>query len=152
MPENTHDTGDARRPGAHSGRRVAIMDGCRTPFARSNTVFREMTALDLGMVSVRELLSRAELEGAGIDEVVYGTVVHSVRAPNIAREARAQRDYHNTRLREFCEVEGIPLADICARLRDEHLGDELHPNEAGAKLIAEEVFRVFAATLGTAGT
>ena len=68
------------------GRRVAIIDGCRTPFARSNSVFADMTAIDLGTVAVRELLNRAEVEGGGIDEVVYGTVVHSVQAPNIARE------------------------------------------------------------------
>ncbi|NIP81845.1 MAG: acetyl-CoA C-acyltransferase, partial [Gemmatimonadetes bacterium] len=37
-------------------------------------------------LSVRELLARAEIEGPEVDEVVYGTVVHSVQAPNIARE------------------------------------------------------------------
>lgn len=68
------------------GRRVAIIDGCRTPFLRSGSEFREMTAIDLGTIAVRELLARAELDGGAIDEVVYGTVVHSVQAPNIARE------------------------------------------------------------------
>ena len=37
---------------------------------------------------------------------------------------------------------GIPLADICRLLRDEHFGDELHPNDRGAKIIAEAVFQV----------
>ena len=68
------------------GRRVAIMNGCRTPFAKSGTVFKDLTAIDLGTLAVRELMNRAELEGGEIDEVVYGTVVHSVKAPNIARE------------------------------------------------------------------
>jgi acetyl-CoA acyltransferase len=71
---------------ARIGRRVAIVAGCRTPFAKSNTVFRDLTAIDLGALAVRELLNRAELEGGALDEVVYGTVVHSVKAPNIARE------------------------------------------------------------------
>ncbi len=81
-------SGEAPRVGGAGriGRRVAVMDGCRTPFARSNTVFQEMTAIDLGTLAVRELLNRAEVEGSDIDEVVYGTVVHSVQAPNIARE------------------------------------------------------------------
>ena len=35
-----------------------------------------------------------------------------------------------------------PLADICCLLRDEHFGDELHPNDRGAKIIAEAVFQV----------
>jgi acetyl-CoA acyltransferase len=68
------------------GRRVAVIDGCRTPFARSGTVFRDLTAIDLGTHAVRELMNRAEIAGEEIDEVVYGTVVHSVQAPNIARE------------------------------------------------------------------
>jgi acetyl-CoA acyltransferase len=68
------------------GRRVAIIDGCRTPFLRSGTEFRDMTAIDLGTLAVRELINRAEMEASAVDEVVYGTVVHSVQAPNIARE------------------------------------------------------------------
>lgn len=75
-----------RRAAARIGRRVAIVAGCRTPFAKSNTVFRDLTAIDLGARAVRELLNRAELEGSALDEVVFGTVVHSVKAPNIARE------------------------------------------------------------------
>ena len=68
------------------GRRVAIVDGVRTPFTRSGSAFRDMTAIDLGTLAVRELMSRAGLTGRAVDEVVYGTVVHSVQAPNIARE------------------------------------------------------------------
>jgi acetyl-CoA acyltransferase len=68
------------------GRRVAIMDGCRTPFLRSGSEFRDMTAIDLGTVAVRELLTRTGIDDGAVDEVVYGTVVHSVQAPNIARE------------------------------------------------------------------
>ena len=78
--------GNELSAGGRIGRRVAIMEGCRTPFARSNSVFRDMTAIDLGTLAVRELLNRGEVEGTGVDEVVYGTVVHSVQAPNIARE------------------------------------------------------------------
>ena len=52
------------------------------------------------------------------------------------------RDYHNDRLRAYCEGGRVPLADIGSKLRDEHFADELHPNEAGAQVIAEEVFRV----------
>jgi lysophospholipase L1-like esterase len=58
-----------------------------------------------------------------------------------AREARV---YHNARLLEFCRGEGIPLADICSRLAERHLGDDVHPNRAGAEAIAEEVFRTLA--------
>ncbi|HEX2091811.1 MAG TPA: acetyl-CoA C-acyltransferase FadI [Longimicrobiaceae bacterium] len=69
-----------------NGRRVAIVDGCRTPFARSGTVFRSLSAVELGKVAVRELISRTDLDVREIDHVVYGTVVQSVQEPNIARE------------------------------------------------------------------
>ncbi len=68
----------------------------------------------------------------------------AVFPPAIAKELREKRDYHNAHLQAFCEGERVPLADICSRLRDEHFADELHPNDAGAKIIAEEVFTVLA--------
>ena len=65
---------------------------------------------------------------------------------DIAEDLREKRDYHNPRLKEFCEQQAIPLADICSRLTDEHFGDELHPNDAGAKMIGETVFTVLSAS------
>jgi acetyl-CoA acyltransferase len=68
------------------GRRVAIIAGVRTPFARSGTTLRNLSAIDLGRRCVAELIQRSELDGTLVDAVVYGTVVQSVIAPNIARE------------------------------------------------------------------
>lgn len=68
------------------GRRVAIIDGCRTPFAKSNTDFKDVTAVELGKAAVRELIARTELDVEQVDHLVYGTVVQSVQEPNIARE------------------------------------------------------------------
>ena len=66
----------------------------------------------------------------------------AVFPPRMAREIHAKRDYHNPRLKAFCDERGIPLADICSQLHDEHFGDSLHPNAEGAKIIAEQVFAV----------
>lgn len=68
------------------GRRVAIIEGCRTPFAKSGTVFRNLSSTELGKMAVRELIARTELDVDAVDHVVYGTVVQSVKEPNIARE------------------------------------------------------------------
>lgn len=68
------------------GRRVAIVEGVRTPFAKSGSAYKDMTAIELGIIAVRELLARADINAPDVDELVYGTVVHSVLAPNIARE------------------------------------------------------------------
>jgi acetyl-CoA acyltransferase len=69
-----------------SGRRVAIIAGVRTPFARAGTVLKGLTAIELGKLAVAELIQRTSLEGRLVEGIVYGTVVPSVTAPNIARE------------------------------------------------------------------
>jgi acetyl-CoA acyltransferase len=69
-----------------NSRRVAIVAGCRTPFARSGTVYRDLTAVDLGKACVRELVERTEVDPAWIGTVVMGQVIPSVKAPNLARE------------------------------------------------------------------
>ncbi|MFZ5440948.1 MAG: acetyl-CoA C-acyltransferase FadI [Myxococcota bacterium] len=67
-------------------RRVAIIGGLRTPFVKANTVFNDLTALDLGRLVVQELVQRYDLDPNVIDEVVFGQVVPSLTASSIARE------------------------------------------------------------------
>ena len=69
-----------------NGRRVAIVAGLRTPFAKSGTVFRSLTAQELGKLVVAELVQRTNLDPDAVETLVFGTVVPSVLAPNIARE------------------------------------------------------------------
>ncbi|SRR6266498_2839407 len=71
---------------AASPRRVAIVAGVRTPFLRSGTDFKDMTAVELGTFAVREVVARADLDPKTIDAVIYGTVIPSVAQTNIARE------------------------------------------------------------------
>jgi acetyl-CoA acyltransferase len=66
--------------------RVGIIAGCRTPFAKSGTVYRDLAALDLAKLCVRELLERSEVDASAVDLVVMGQVIPSVKAPNLARE------------------------------------------------------------------
>jgi acetyl-CoA acyltransferase len=69
-----------------NGRRVAIVAGVRTPFAKAGTAFKSISAIDLGKLCVAELLQRTNLDGKEVQSLVFGTVVPSVLAPNIARE------------------------------------------------------------------
>src|SRR6476661_8091403 len=69
-----------------NGRRVAVVAGVRTPFAKAGTALKDFTAIELGKLAVAELIQRSNLDGKNVDAVVYGTVVPSVIAPNIARE------------------------------------------------------------------
>jgi acetyl-CoA acyltransferase len=67
-------------------RRVAVIAGCRTPFARAGSVYRDLTALDLAKVAVRELVDRSDVDPALIGTVAMGQVIPSVKFPNLGRE------------------------------------------------------------------
>ncbi len=69
-----------------NGRRVAIVAGVRTPFTKAGTAFKTISAIDLGKLCVAELLQRTNLEGKEVQALVFGTVIPSIVAPNIARE------------------------------------------------------------------
>jgi acetyl-CoA acyltransferase len=69
-----------------NGRRVAIVAGVRTPFTKAGTAFKSLSAIDLGKLCVAELLQRTNLDGKEVQALVFGTVIPSVVAPNIARE------------------------------------------------------------------
>jgi acetyl-CoA acyltransferase len=69
-----------------NGKRVAIVAGLRTPFAKQWSAYRELSALDLANLVVSELLQRVDLEPEEIQQVVYGQVIPTIAAPNIARE------------------------------------------------------------------
>jgi acetyl-CoA acyltransferase len=68
------------------GERVAVIAGLRTPFARQFTLYKEMNAIDLGILVTSELLARLDLDHALIERLVYGQVWALPEAPNIARE------------------------------------------------------------------
>ncbi len=69
------------------GKRIAIVAGCRTPFARAGGALAFESSLDLARTVISELLHRAELSVREVDRVILGTVVPNVEAPNLAREA-----------------------------------------------------------------
>jgi acetyl-CoA acyltransferase len=81
MPKAPKAASSARSIG-----RIAIVAGLRTPFARLGTAYRDLSALDLGKIVVSELVQRAELDPREIGLCVFGQVLPSIDAPNIARE------------------------------------------------------------------
>lgn len=66
--------------------RVAIVAGLRTPFQKQASGYVKMTALDLAVSVVTELLARSGVEARDIDQVVFGQVLPSLEGPNVARE------------------------------------------------------------------
>ena len=73
-------------PLSEPGRRVAIVSGIRTPFAKAGTTLKGFNAIELGKIAVTELVHRTNLDVNQLDLLVFGTVIPSVLAPNIARE------------------------------------------------------------------
>ena len=67
-------------------RRVAIVAGLRTPFVKTATDYEGLTALDLAAATVTELMERSSVDPGDVGQLVYGQVVPSTNAPNIARE------------------------------------------------------------------
>jgi acetyl-CoA acyltransferase len=66
--------------------RVAIIDGCRTPFAKAGTELRDMDVIDLAGVAAGELVSRSGIDPNEIDLSIFGVVVPALHAPNLGRE------------------------------------------------------------------
>ncbi|HYN20520.1 MAG TPA: acetyl-CoA C-acyltransferase FadI [Thermoanaerobaculia bacterium] len=66
--------------------RIAIIDGCRTPFIKSGTDFMNMDVVDLASVAAAELVARTGIDPEEIDLSVFGVVVPALHAPNLGRE------------------------------------------------------------------
>ena len=69
-----------------NGRRVAVIAGYRTPFCKAGTALKDARAVDLARHAARELIERSNLDGADVDEVIFGQVVPSALVPNVGRE------------------------------------------------------------------
>ncbi len=64
---------------------LAVIAGSRTPFAKSFTAMSQITAVDLGTTTIKDLLHHANVKGDAVDEVVMGNVSGPPDAANIAR-------------------------------------------------------------------
>lgn len=79
-------------PAASSGRRVAIIDGVRTPFARAWTAYKDLGAADLGGHAVRALLAATELDPREVDQLIFGCVAATPHGPHVGREVVFRTD------------------------------------------------------------
>ena len=101
-----------------------VVAGCRTPFAKAGTVFRDTTASDLARHCTRELLYRTELRGDEVDEVVYGQVVPSPLVPNVAREVSLLPQFPRTipayTLNRACASGAQAIANAADQIHADH--------------------------------
>ena len=87
-------------------RRVVIVGGARIPFCRSNTLYADLSNLEMLTAALNGLVEKYDLKGVHIDEVVGGAVVTHSKDWNIAREAVI-----NTKLAPT--TPGITLIQAC---------------------------------------
>src|SRR5262249_34740196 len=66
-------------------RKVVVVEGVRTPFAKSGGPLANVPAAELGRLAVVELLARAEIDPATLDEVVLGNCGTPSDAANLGR-------------------------------------------------------------------
>src|SRR4051795_10820253 len=55
--------------------RVAIVDGCRTPFVKAGPPFRDMDVLGLAAAAAGELVTRSGLRASEIELSIFGAVL-----------------------------------------------------------------------------
>lgn len=66
---------------------IVVASAARTPVGSFNGAFAATPAHELGAVVIKELLSRAGLEPAEVDEVILGQVLTAAQGQNPARQA-----------------------------------------------------------------
>ncbi|MDX8390708.1 MAG: thiolase family protein [Mariprofundaceae bacterium] len=66
-------------------REVVVVSGVRTPLGKMGGCFASLSAVDLGMTAVRELLAICPVSAKQLDEVIIGNVIQPSDAANISR-------------------------------------------------------------------
>jgi acetyl-CoA C-acetyltransferase len=66
-------------------RDVVICEPVRTPIGRYGGVFRDLSAVDLGVAALQGLLTRTELDPERVDDVILGHCYPNSEAPAIGR-------------------------------------------------------------------
>ena len=66
---------------------VVIFSACRTPVGKFQGSLSDLSATQLGSIAVREVVKRANLNPAQVDECIMGNVVSAGLGQNPARQA-----------------------------------------------------------------
>jgi acetyl-CoA C-acetyltransferase len=66
---------------------AVILSACRTPIGAFGGALRDLSAVDLGAIVVREALARAGVRPSDVGDVVLGCVLQAGNGMNVARQA-----------------------------------------------------------------
>ena len=65
--------------------RIAIIDGLRTPYIKAGTDFKNVPAVELGRIALKELVLRSGIDPKELDEVIIGNVSQPIDSANPSR-------------------------------------------------------------------
>lgn len=65
---------------------VVIVSACRTPLGKFGGALKDVSAVELGKIVVKEALARAQIDGELVDEVIFGNVLAAGLGQNPARQ------------------------------------------------------------------
>jgi acetyl-CoA C-acetyltransferase len=66
---------------------AVLLSACRTPIGSFGGALKDLSAVDLGAVVIREAVRRAGVEPAAVGEVIMGCVLQAGAGMNVARQA-----------------------------------------------------------------
>ena len=76
--------------------KIVLIDGCRTPFLRSETDFLNTMTYELGQLAIKGLVSKTGIDPKIVDSVTMGCVIGTLKTSNLAREAALTAGIPNT--------------------------------------------------------
>lgn len=87
-------------------RRVAIVGGARTPFAKAGAQLKSQSGLDLATHALNGALAKCAIDPDAVDELAFGSVVLDPSIPHLAREI-------NFKSALPADVRAVTLVDNC---------------------------------------
>jgi acetyl-CoA C-acetyltransferase len=87
-------------------RKVVIASACRTAVGKMGGQFKDVKAVDLGAIVIKEALERAGVKPEMVDEVQMGCVIQAGLGQNVARQASIKAGLPN-------EVPAFTLNVVC---------------------------------------
>lgn len=83
-----------------------IVNGARTPIAKFAGAYKDLPAVDLGSVAIREALKRSGVSGQDIDYVIMGQVIQAGTGQITSRQAAIKADIPK-------EIPAITINKVC---------------------------------------
>jgi acetyl-CoA C-acetyltransferase len=104
--------------------KTVIVSAARTPFGKFGGDFKDLQAVDLGGIAIREALVRAGIQGDQVDEVIMGMVLQGgakqVPSRQAARKAGLPWEVQTETINKVCAsgLRSVTLADQILRAGD----------------------------------